>query len=182
MIIIAADIKEELLIPLIVSPPEVPLLIYSTGGDFGVARAACDILELIPRDTIAVSQCHSSALLIFAAGRQRFATPTTQFIHHAGGTGIPDTANIDEASMLAEVEEGWEEWANSHLAACSSRTARWWTARAANGGTCLGCSAARGAGLVDQVLTKKILKPKHRLFKAIQAAREAASGKADGAD
>ena len=70
------------------------LVIDSPGGDI---QLGISIIQCLPKDirTVALSECQSAAVYIFAAGVERVCLPSTTFLLHAGSMSI----NCDQATF-----------------------------------------------------------------------------------
>lgn len=70
------------------------LVIDSPGGDIQIGIS---IIQCLPKNirTVALSECQSAAVYIFAAGMERVCLPSTTFLLHAGSMSI----NCDQATF-----------------------------------------------------------------------------------
>lgn len=139
--------------------PDIPLVIHSGGGCTDAARAIADLLTLVPRPTIALGKASSSALLVFAAGEPRIATPSSVFLHHE-----PYWVMEQDMTYLQEQVErmrkdlaAWWRWACSFLASRTERSTSWWVAAGKREGGTIGFRRALEIGLVQKELTKEVL-------------------------
>lgn len=76
------------------------LYIFSYGGDLDSANAFIDICEMsrIPIVTVSAGASMSAGLLIFLAGKRRYAFKKTQILIHSGSASFGGTAEqIEEA-------------------------------------------------------------------------------------
>lgn len=73
------------------------VVIDCRGGD---TQLAISIIELLPKNvkTVALAECQSAAVYIFAFGSERLCLPSTQFLLHAGSQSIEgcDAATFEQ--------------------------------------------------------------------------------------
>lgn len=85
------------------------LYVFSYGGDLDTANAFIDICEMsrIPIVTISAGVSMSAGLLIFLAGKRRYAFKKTQILIHSGSAQFGGTAEqIEEAQKSYKKQIG----------------------------------------------------------------------------
>jgi ATP-dependent protease ClpP protease subunit len=77
------------------------LVINSEGGDLIAAIALVEVIQasVIPVRTIVIGECASAALVVFMAGHQRVATPTSSLLSHQLSSGGEGTYTNMKATM-----------------------------------------------------------------------------------
>lgn len=78
----------------------ITLLIFSYGGDLSQATALCDVIEAsrIPVITVCMGVAMSAGLLIFLAGKRRYALKQSNLLVHTGSAAFEGTSQqIEEA-------------------------------------------------------------------------------------
>jgi len=88
------------------NPKPIILYIYSYGGDIEQANFFCDLLlsSHVPIITVATGVAMSAGLLIFLAGKRRYAFPHTQLLIHSGSAAFSGTSD-----QLEQVQKSYKK-------------------------------------------------------------------------
>ncbi len=99
-------------------PEPITLYIHSYGGDLRQAIFFCDLLEAsrVPVITVAAGAAMSAGLLIFLAGRTRYAFKHTRVLIHQGSGAMSGSYEEMDAAQRAYKEEinSMKEYILSH--------------------------------------------------------------------
>lgn len=149
--IYSGPINDKFLERLINSKDDEKLIINSGGGCIGVMRASLDFIEAAEWVTVAMGMCMSAAVLIVAAGAERYATPRCRFMIHNGsfelGTLGSQETQVEGAEAVLVQAEYWAE-----LAKLTKKSAKWWKDQCSTGPFYFGAKQAKSYGVIDHVL------------------------------
>lgn len=149
--IYSGPINDKFLERLINTKDEAKLVLNSGGGCIGVMRAAMDFMSAAEWVTVATGMCMSAAVLIVAAGAERYATPRTRFMVHNGsfelGTLGSQETQVEGVEAVLVQAEYWAE-----LAKLSKKTAKWWKEQCSTGPFYFSAKQAKAYGVIDRVL------------------------------
>lgn len=83
------------------------LLISSPGGDTTAAFAAYNVLRNVKADltTFNIGNVDSAAMLLFCAGKERYALQGTRFLIHGNSFNPPPNMQMDSALMDAQLQQ-----------------------------------------------------------------------------
>ncbi len=157
-----------------VASPDKPLLVHSGGGDAEAARGIVEMLAISPRDTIVVGHAYSSALIIFAAGKRRFATPRSRFLFHEPSQSSDKSMRRSGMALDAAELKVWFDFAAKILARGSARTPAFWRRLGTGEGAYFSFDRALELGLVQEKLTRQSFEPLYRALQVIEACSETA--------
>lgn len=82
----------------------IDVLLQSVGGSVSVALALAELLMALPCEvrTCNLSNVDSASIIVFAAGKERFAPPGTTFFFHSVGKEVSGIKSATELRQLAD--------------------------------------------------------------------------------
>jgi ATP-dependent Clp protease, protease subunit len=85
---------------------DLPLFLYTQGGDVGVAAAAVDLIlaNKKPTTIVAVGEVGSAGVVVYLAGRRRYCTQNARFfLHPSTATGQMDVVELENERRELDV-------------------------------------------------------------------------------
>lgn len=140
---------------------ELHLLINSPGGSVPVALGLANFLESLPCKLITynISRCDSAAIMLFAAGEERFCVPEGTFFAHSVNIELSGQYSLDSLRMeYLKLQQDYKSIL-SYLSRKTSVSARCWRNYMTEKGHVFSAQEALTRGLATRIEELRI--PQH---------------------